>query len=138
MPESESRGGGPAPSTKTETNMERLRGPALARRGILVMMLGLLVTLAHPAVAQSLDALRASGAVGERYDGYAVVREPNAAGAKSVVDSVNQKRRAIYEERAAAEGVSVEAVGKVYAKQIVQQAPRGTWFLDESGKWRQK
>jgi len=87
-----------------------------------------------PALAQSLDALRSSGAVGERFDGLVVARENTAATVK-FVEGVNAQRLAIYRERAAAQGVSVEQVGRVYGKQIRQSAPSGTWFLQENGSW---
>ena len=119
--------------------MRRDIGFGISRLGALVLLLGLLVaSAASPALAQSLDDLRASGAIGERYDGYAVVRDSGAAGASRVVNDVNAKRRGIYEQRAASQGVTAEDVGRVYAGQIMQKAPRGTWFLDENGNWRQK
>lgn len=85
-----------------------------------------------PALAQSLDQLRASGAVGERFDGYAQALKSSAAG---TVKKVNAKRRQIYAERAAAEGVSADQIGRVYAKQIFAKAPRGTKFLQQNGAW---
>ncbi len=85
-----------------------------------------------PALAQSLDQLRASGAVGERFDGYAEALQSSAAG---VVDQVNGKRHKIYAERAASEGASPAQVGRVYAKQIFAKAPPGTKFLQEDGAW---
>ncbi len=85
-----------------------------------------------PALAQSLDQLRASGAVGERFDGYAQALKSGAAG---TVKKVNAKRRQIYAERAAAEGVSADQIGRVYAKQIFAKAPRGTKFLQQNGAW---
>ncbi len=89
--------------------------------------------------AQSLDAVRASGAVGEQFDGYATVRDPGAgADVKALVNKVNAKRREIYEERAAAQGVAADQVGRVYAGKIMQKAPAGTWFRAESGIWTQK
>lgn len=87
--------------------------------------------------AQSLNELRASGAVGEGYDGFARVRKAGG-GAQSVVDAVNAKRRAIYAERAKEQGTAADQVGRVYAKQILGKAPAGTWFLEESGKWVRK
>ncbi len=87
--------------------------------------------------AQSLDAVRASGAVGEQFDGYATVRDAGAD-VKALVDTVNAKRRGIYEQRAAEQGVSADQVGRVYAEKIMQKAPAGTWFRDESGNWSQK
>lgn len=119
--------------------MTRIGALGSTRLGGLLLVLGLLLTVAVPAaMAQSLDELRASGAIGERYDGYVEVRDPGAAGANSVAQEVNTKRQALYEERAASQGVSAADVGQLYAGQIMQKAPGGTWFLDENGNWRQK
>ncbi len=109
------------------------------RAGGLALAVSLLLAVVAPAAfAQSLDELRASGAIGERYDGYLVVRDAKAAGATSVVNEVNAKRKSLYEQRAASEGVSPEDVGRVYAAQIMKQAPGGTWFLDANGNWQLK
>ena len=88
-----------------------------------------------PASAQSLDALRASGKVGERFDGYLQARDGSA---QAVVNQVNAKRRQIYEQRAKAQKVPADQVGRVYAQQILKDAPKGTWFLQPDGKWVQK
>ena len=88
-----------------------------------------------PALAQSLDQLRASGAVGERFDGYAQALQSSAAG---TVDQVNAKRSQIYADRAASEGVSPDQIGRVYAKQILAKAPSGTKILQENGAWTTK
>ena len=119
--------------------MKRRQGSPLALVAMALLVLGLLTSFATtPAAAQDLDQLRASGAIGERYDGYAVVRDSGAGGASQLVQQVNNQRRGIYEQRAASQGVSAEDVGRVYAAQIMQKAPRGTWFLGENGNWRQK
>ncbi len=94
---------------------------------ILVLGLG-----GPPALAQSLDQLRASGVVGERFDGYAQALQSSAAG---TVDQVNAKRRKIYAERAASEGASTDQIGRVYARQIFAKAPPGTKFLQDNGAW---
>lgn len=94
----------------------------------------ILFGLTAAAGAQSLDSLRANGAVGERYDGLAVARD---ASANTTVAAVNKQRLQIYRDRAAQQGVTVEQVGEIYARQIAGSAPRGTWFLDRAGNWRQ-
>lgn len=104
----------------------------------LLAALALLALAALPAAAQSLEELRKSGAVGERYDGYAVVREAGGASVEAVVREINDKRKAIYAERAKAQNAPANEVGKVYALEIMQKAPAGTWFLDAAGKWVQK
>lgn len=99
-----------------------------------------LVLITGPATAQSrmLDDARAAGTVGERYDGIAVARAGASATVQQTVDNVNAQRLAIYRKRAAAEGISTEAVGTIYAKQIFDNAPPGTWFLSKSGQWVRK
>lgn len=94
---------------------------------------------ATPAMAQSLDALRKSGVVGERYDGYLALRQANApTDVRSFVAQVNAKRKKIYAERAKQQNVPADQVGRVYAKEIFQSAPKGTWFLGADGRWVQK
>ena len=90
-----------------------------------------------PAAAASLDELRKSGAIGERYDGYVVVRQ-NAPGAAAVAAQVNAERRRIYEARAAQQKISPAQVGIVYAPQIFSNAPSGTYFQAQDGSWRRK
>ena len=55
--------------------------------------------------------------------------------AKSAVNEVNKKRRQIYEDKAASQGVSTDQVGRVYAQQIFKKAPKGTKFQKEDGSW---
>ena len=110
---------------------------------ISAMMLGaaLCLTAAGAALAQAkpLDAPRSAGIVGERYDGYAVVRDAKAgADVRKLVEDTNAERRKVYQDQAAAKGAPAEEVGKVYAGQIMNAAPSGWWFQDASGAWVQK
>lgn len=99
----------------------------------LLLAFVVLVSLGGAATAQSLDQMRSSGAVGERYDGLLEARD---AGASAYVARVNAERRKIYEDAASKQGVSVQQVGQVYAKEIMKKAPAGTWFLGPDGQWR--
>jgi len=85
--------------------------------------------------AGSLQDLRASGALGESASGYAVARD---ASAKAEVAAINKKRKAVYAKKAAAQGVSIDQVGKVYAKEIFKKVPVGTWIQNQQGKWIKK
>ena len=91
--------------------------------------------LAGPAGAQSLDDLRAAGKIGERFDGFAVARDGDYA---DMVKDINAKRRAIYEKQAAKQGASLKQVGMVYANEIIQKVPDGTWILTAEGDWVRK
>lgn len=91
-----------------------------------------IVSIATPTLGQSLDEMRVSGALGERFDGFAQALEPSA---QSTVEKINAKRRTIYQARASEENVSVGQIGRVYAAQILKKAPSGTRFLQEDGEW---
>jgi uncharacterized protein YdbL (DUF1318 family) len=109
---------------------------------LLRLLAALLLALSFSAgavQAQSLDSLRAGGVVGEQFDGYLVLRDTGAPeSVRSLVDGVNAKRRQIYGQRAAEQGVAIDQVGRVYAEEIFEDAEKGTWFLTESGDWIQK
>lgn len=111
--------------------------PSLTRRAALAAFAGAVAFgwRAGPARAQSADALRASGQAGERFDGYMEARDPSVADA---VATINAERRAIYQARAAEQGVSPDQVGKVYAQQIIGRVPPGTWLKTEQGQWIRK
>ena len=94
-----------------------------------------LALVAAPAFAQSLDQLRAAGAVGERFDGYAQALDSSAS---NFVKQVNAKRQKIYAEDAAETGATTGQVGRVYAEKIFAGSPPGTKFLQENGAWISK
>ncbi|TXI38532.1 MAG: DUF1318 domain-containing protein, partial [Nitrosomonas sp.] len=52
-------------------------------------------------------------------------------------DEINAKRRSIYQEKATAQGIDIEQVGKVYAEEIIRKVPSGTW-IQLNGQWKQK
>ncbi|MEA2783017.1 MAG: uncharacterized protein QOK29_4561 [Rhodospirillaceae bacterium] len=108
----------------------------IAAAGLSLVMSGL--ATGAGAESRPLDAPRAAGVVGERFDGYAVARGTPTPDIAALVDKVNAERRALYSQRAGTEGVPVEAIGKIYAAQIMKSAPAGTWFLSESGQWKRK
>jgi len=111
---------------------------AFCRAGLLALLALSLSTWASAQSTRLLDGPRAAGAVGERYDGYAVARGAVSPDIAKLVDQVNAERRAVYAERAKNTGAPIEAVGKIYAQEIVKSAPAGTWFLAENGQWTRK
>ena len=84
-----------------------------------------------------LDDFRRQGVIGERYDGFAVVHQP-APGAQAMVDQINARRTRIYADRAQQQKAPAAQVGRVYAREIFDRAPAGTWFLGEDGRWVRK
>jgi uncharacterized protein YdbL (DUF1318 family) len=102
-----------------------------------MMMCGLTAGSSH-ALAQSLDAARSSGMVGEQSDGYAVARGSATPAVRKLVTRVNGQRRKIYAKRAREQNISVANVGRFYAAQIAAKAPKGTWIQSSSGAWKRK
>lgn len=107
-----------------------IRRLSLLGRGVLLILSVGIGT----AWAENLEALRASGAIGESSTGYVVAREGSAQGD---AQTINAKRQSIYQEKANAQGVSVDQVGKVYAKEIFNTVPAGTW-IQVNGQWMRK
>ena len=97
-----------------------------------LLLIGLLY--AAPAWSDNLDQLRASGKIGESANGFAVARD---SAVQSEVEAINEKRKAIYQEKAAAQGVSIDQVGKVYASELFKKVPAGTW-IQLNGQWVKK
>jgi uncharacterized protein len=97
----------------------------------------LFAQLPNALAADSLDGPRSAGTVGERYDGYAVVREGAGGDVQQLVASINAKRKEFYQSKANEQGVDITAIQVIYAKAIYDKAPSGWWFLTESG-WVQK
>ncbi len=73
-----------------------------------------MVLLATPAGAQTVavNAARAAGSVGERYDGYLGVAGAVAPAVRSQVATINIQRRSLYSKLAASKGVSPQDVGR--------------------------
>ncbi len=91
------------------------------------------ITVAH--ADSDLDRMRTQGIVIERFDGFLEIATPGSApaDARALVERVNGRRRALYEKRAAENGVPMIEVGKIYAEQIFEKAPSGTKFKGADG-----
>lgn len=100
-----------------------------------------LVALGFAAPVQAddaLDRLRANGEIIERFDGYVEAAPSASAEAKAKVAEVNAKRQALYQQRAAQNNAPVSEVGKVFALEIIKQAPAGTYFRNADGSLTRK
>ena len=77
------------------------------------LLAAVLLLLAPAALAQTpaVDAARAAGAVGERYDGYVGVATPVSAAVRNQVATINIRRRALYSNLASGRGASPQDVG---------------------------
>jgi hypothetical protein len=95
---------------------------------------------AAPALAQTpaVDAARAAGAIGERYDGYVGIASPVPAAVRSQVATINIRRRSLYSNLAARKGVSPADVGITAGCQLLARVGVGEAYLLADGGWRRR
>jgi hypothetical protein len=100
----------------------------------------LLLFAAVPAAAQTpaVNAARAAGAVGERYDGYIGVAAPVSPTVRSQVASINIQRRSLYSRLAASKGVSPQDVGITAGCQLLARVSVGEAYMLGDGVWRRR
>lgn len=85
----------------------------------------------------SVDALKASGALGENNKGFLDVRAATGDAA-AVSAAENADRRVVYAALAKNAGSSAEAVGQARARQIAAASKAGVWLQSPKGDWYRK
>lgn len=98
---------------------------------------GLLVT-AGGASAQSIDAYKAQGLVGEQADGYLGLVKPASPEIERLIDSINLQRKAHYREIAGKNNTSLRAVEAIAGKELIERAGPGQFVRDANGNWLKK
>jgi hypothetical protein len=94
---------------------------------------------ATAALQETATALRATGLVGEQYDGYLGLVGPAPARVRSEMDAVNIRRRAHYTELARLRRARVEEVGVAAACEILSaRVAPGQYYLLPDGAWRRR
>jgi uncharacterized protein YdbL (DUF1318 family) len=95
---------------------------------------------AAPASAQTpaVDAARAAGVIGERYDGYIGVAGPALSAVRSQVARINIQRRSLYSRLASSKGVSPQDVGITAGCQILARVDIGEAYMWADGAWRRR
>ena len=108
------------------------------RAMLLALALG---AAAAPAVAQSsptIVAAKATGQVGERFDGYlGYVSVPGGA-LRAQVDSINIRRRALYTDLAAKRGASRAEVGITAGCETLTTVAVGQAYMLGDNVWRRR
>ncbi len=85
-----------------------------------------------------VDAALESGLVGERVDGYLGIVGDVSPSVRRKVQEINNQRRALYEQRAEENNVSVESYGRVMGEKLVERLDEDQMFMTESGTWERK
>lgn len=106
-------------------------------RGILFIALAS-VASAVGAQTPAVDAARATGAVGERYDGYLGIAADVPAATRSQVATINIKRRSLYSNLAARKRASPQDVGITAGCALLARVPVGGSYMLSDGAWRRR
>jgi uncharacterized protein YdbL (DUF1318 family) len=117
------------------TVLKRSLRRALAALGL---ALALALGAAVPGFAAPLDDAKAAGLIGERPDGYVAAVRPPTPDISRLVQQVNDKRRAAYQDIATKTNTPIAQVGAVTAEKIKAKARPGELFMDAGGNWAAK
>jgi len=100
----------------------------------------LAIIVAGPSFAIDLDSAKAQGLVGEQVTGYVgIVTSSPTPELKKMVDDINLRRRASYQEIAAkTSGASLKAVEKLAAEKLIAKASSGHYIQNAAGQWVKK
>lgn len=92
------------------------------------------------AQAITLQTAKSQGLVGEQANGYlGIVHPPGSAELQKLVADINLKRRALYQQRAAAMSppVSLKQYEAIIGATLVKQSKRGEYVRGTDGRWVQ-
>ena len=99
------------------------------------------LSLAAPLAAQNTPTVTvglASGAVGERFDGYLGYVTAVSPALRRQVDAINIRRRTLYSNLAARRGVSPQDVGITAACELLRRVDVGQAYMLGDGQWRRR
>ena len=108
------------------------------RKIVYVAAAAALALTVAPAFAQrdpAYAAARASGAIGEKMDGYLGFVGTPAAALRAMVEDINIKRRANYTERARAQNATVEEYALTQGCILIARTVPGEKYQTPGGAW---
>ncbi len=112
------------------------------KRWIINVFLALLISVMVVSVASAASALtqpKADGLIGEQVNGYiGLVKQNLSADIKNLVNDVNARRKAGYQNIAKKQGTSLAEVERVGGNKAIEKTLSGNYIRDASGAWRKK
>ena len=96
------------------------------------------LTPAAAAQTPAVDAARAAGLIGERYDGLIGVARPVSPVVRSKVSRINIQRRSLYSSLAARTGVSPQDVGITAGCELLARVGVGQAYMWPDRTWRRR
>lgn len=97
----------------------------------------LLVLLAGPVHALTLDEARRQGRVGETLSGYLAARQQDEV-TLALVSRINEGRRMAYQRIAGQNQLTTSDVARIAGEKLVNRASAGEYVRGINGQWLQK
>ena len=110
------------------------------KRSLNWIVLATFVVCGSAATAQTpaVNAARAAGFVGERYDGYLGISAEVPGNVRSQVASINIQRRTLYSRLATSKGASPNDVGVTAGCELLGRVAVGEAYMLIDGTWRRR
>jgi len=96
-----------------------------------------LLLAAPPAYSMDLQTAKDQGLVGETPAGYLEAVKPPSADVKALIDSINSQRREKYQEIAARNNTSLQAVELLAGKKAIEKSTPGS-YIKIGDSWQKK
>lgn len=106
-------------------------------KNILLVFTTCLLLIAQPAYSLDLQTAKNQGLVGETPGGYLEAVKSASPATKTLIESVNSKRKLKYQEIAARNKTSLQAVEQLAGKKAIEKSKAGS-YIKQSGSWRKK
>jgi len=104
---------------------------------VLAVSLTMIVAGVSSAWAADIRTAKAAGQIGEQLNGYLGVVSSAPADVRALVQDINQKRRAVYQNIASKNGTSLQVVEQMAAKKAINKTPSGQ-YVQSPGGWVRK
>ena len=105
---------------------------------ILAVSLTMIAAGASSAWSADIRTSKAAGQIGEQLSGYLGVVGSAPGDVRSLVQNINQKRKAAYQNIARKNGTSLQAVEQLAGKKAINKTPSGQFIRSSSGQWIKK
>jgi len=104
------------------------------------LLFGATIALVLPAAAQERDpayaAARSAGQIGEMPDGYLGVVGAPTKDLVALVNKINIQRKAVYTQKSAASGSTVEEMAFTTGCNLILKTAPGEKYRDPAGNWQ--
>ena len=109
----------------------------LFEKYILTGLVFVVMSLPLSSFAMDLQEAKSMGLVGEKADGYLGIVK-NAAEVPGLVQEINDARKKYYQDIAARNKISLDAVEKLAGQKAIVKTTGGQYIQSTSGTWQKK